>query len=503
MLDKALLSACDRSVCPRAMAKSSNADNIVARYIERVSELSQRRQQLPTQTELESLALELGLSKADLKLAQAEAKACRQRARTYCRVGRWEDAIAEFEGSALIPVTSPDILLDWAKAHKGRYEETGKKADRDQAQQLARQCLDIQPNFRAAAILLNELDVITPPSKGIVSSAKSIGLRTGQNLTDTIQPKLKGRVAPVLVGVVAIAGAAALGYLRAERRISVPQPAPQGEESNNTIASPPLPSASPAITRPNSPRTTSNQPSGAITIPAELKTGDGEPGLVLETRTSGLTRFSNGVANYRGQFMLVNQTQREISRTYAMLEYLDSDGTVIHSKPVKLLDSFQPVLRPGDRHPISVLDSSTNVGTLGTLASVRFTPNYSESTPAAASYPPAKVGKFTWGVSQPPGADIKIGIRHQTVNSYNAGASNYFKMTAEVTNTGTVNLKRLKLELDILDGQGQSIGTRPLLVSFGTRPPLLQGETRLVRTTVSIPRSPERYSIRVVDVEAL
>ena len=65
------------------MADSSRADDIVTRYIQRISELSHHKKKLPDQGELEAIALEMGMDEADIKLAKAEARACLQRARTY------------------------------------------------------------------------------------------------------------------------------------------------------------------------------------------------------------------------------------------------------------------------------------------------------------------------------------------------------------------------------------------------------------------------------------
>ena len=469
---------------------SGSNDDIVSRYIRRVSELSQRQQQLPNPTELEALALELGLSEADLKLAQAEARACLQRARTYKRVGRWGDAIAEFEAASLVPITDPEILLDWAHAHRGQYIETRTQEHWTKAQQLARQCLTLKPDCNTAAHFLNELDAIANPNPPNTLATPEPPLPQISPKKHELTLQARWRRAQVTIVASAAIGSAAMGYLRATNQLPTP---PRPVPSITTELSSP-PAASP-------PSTTHNGQQGTITIPAQLTPGEGGPGIELETRTSGLNRYNNSTY-YKGQFMVVNNTQREISKGSAQLEYLDTNGTVIHSKSVKLLDTFQPTLRPGDRHPLAIYDSNTRVPKLDQLAQIRLTPTYLESTPAAQSYPDTPTGKFVWGAPQPPGAAIQVGIRNQSTDSYGSSSSYYFKLTLEVTNTGSVNLNKLKFKVDILDSNNQSLETRPILVSYGNQPPLLRDETRLVRTTIALPRSPKKYQLTVVEVEA-
>ncbi|MEM9772253.1 MAG: tetratricopeptide repeat protein [Cyanobacteria bacterium P01_D01_bin.73] len=474
------------------MADSSHADDIVTRYIQRVSELSQRQKQLPQQSELEAIALELGMDASDLKLAQAEAYACLQRARTYKRVGRWEDAIAEFERAALVPITDPEVLLDWAQAHKGRYEEIKSQDNREQAQKLARQCLAIAPDSRPAALLLNELDMLATSSPREASSSQAVP--AAQKNKSKSQNGDLVRFASGLGVAGAIAGAAAFSYLNPTEQGTQPTsaPPPISIPSNPTTSAPP----------PSSTNTTSNASTqGTATIPAEFVPAANAAGLSLETRNSALTRYSTSTF-YKAAFSLTNNTKQEISEADAQLEYLDNNGNVLHVKEVKLIGLLNATLRPGDQQPVAVINSQSQVPQLDKLASVRLKTTHLKTAPAAASYPPSPVGKFAWVVSQPPGADIKIGIRNEAVSSYGNGATNYLKLVLEVTNTGSVNLEKLKLQVEVFDDQDQSLVTRPMFVSATTQPPLLSGETRLVKTTISVPRSPQKYRLTVVQAES-
>ncbi len=469
------------------MAEFTPADDIVTRYIQRISELSHHKKKLPDQTELEAIALEMGMDEADIKLAQAEARTCLQRARTYSRAGRWEDAIAEFERASLVPVTDADTLLEWAQAHQGRYQETRDRIHQEKAQRLARQCLSIAPDSQKAAQLLNQLDAIARSSPR--SAPPPLRRKPGGFLANA------GRA--VAVGVI-LAGVGVFGYLRAARvseRSGDPVPVPAPVEAPNAPVNAPN-TQSKSVTS----KGVSSAETGTNSIPAELIVGENGDGLVLETSNSSLTRYSNSTF-YKAAFSLVNNTQQEISEAEAQLEYLDDSGNVIHTKSVKIIGSLNATLRPGDRQPISIISSNTQAPNLDKLSNVRLKTTFLKTAPAPASYPASPVGKFGWAAAQPPGADIKIGVRTESVSSYQDGASNYLKLVLEVTNTGSVNLNKLKLQVEIFDDQDQSLETRPLFVSSTTAPPLVQGETRLVKTTIGTPRSPQKYTLMVVEAE--
>ncbi|MGD1939514.1 MAG: hypothetical protein ACFCA4_18470 [Cyanophyceae cyanobacterium] len=469
------------------MADSSRADDIVTRYIQRISELSHHKKKLPDQGELEAIALEMGMDEADIKLAKAEARACLQRARTYSRAGRWEDAIAEFERASLVPITDADTLLEWAQAHQGRYQETRDSLHRDKAQRLARQCLGIAPDSQKAAQLLNQLDAIASSSP---RSTPHGAPPPARRKTSGVLANTGRAVAVVLI----LAGVGAFGYLRAARvssRSGSPVPVDAPVNAPNTQ---PKGVTSKGVT------SKSVSGTGTETIPAELVVGENGAGLELETRNSGLTRYSNSTF-YKAAFSLINNTQQEISEAEAQLEYLDSSGNVLHTKSVKIIGSLNATLRPGDRQPVTVISSDQQVPNLDKLSNVRLKTTYLKTAPAPASYPASPTGNFGWAAAQPPGADLKIGIRTEAVSSFQNGASNYLNLVLEVTNAGSVNLSKLKLEVEVFDDQDQSLETRSVSVSSTLMPPLVQGETRLLKTTISVPRSPQKYTLMVVEAQ--
>ena len=114
-----------------------------------------------------------------------------------------------------------------------------------------------------------------------------------------------------------LAGVGAFGYLRAARvssRSGSPVPVDAPVNAPNTQ---PKGVTSKGVT------SKSVSGTGTETIPAELVVGENGAGLELETRNSGLTRYSNSTF-YKAAFSLINNTQQEISEAEAQLEYLDS-----------------------------------------------------------------------------------------------------------------------------------------------------------------------------------
>ncbi|MBE9197203.1 hypothetical protein IQ219_18265, partial [Synechocystis sp. LEGE 06083] len=70
---------------------------VIENYIQRVTELSQSTQRIPTSAELEAIAGELGIEPEEIKAAQKQATDHFTRAQGYMRLGYWDDAIAELD----------------------------------------------------------------------------------------------------------------------------------------------------------------------------------------------------------------------------------------------------------------------------------------------------------------------------------------------------------------------------------------------------------------------
>jgi tetratricopeptide (TPR) repeat protein len=134
------------------------SNNFIENYIQRVTELSQSPQRIPSATELEKMAADLGLSPEEIEEAQKQSQDHLTRAQGYMRLKHWDDAIEELiEAVALCPSNS-DLFLSLAAAHLGRWYQRHRRDDVENVRLRVRECLSIQPDSEEALNLLAKLD---------------------------------------------------------------------------------------------------------------------------------------------------------------------------------------------------------------------------------------------------------------------------------------------------------------------------------------------------------
>ncbi|MBD2654393.1 hypothetical protein H6G45_13055 [Synechocystis sp. FACHB-383] len=129
---------------------------VIENYIQRVTELSQSTQRIPTSTELEAIAGELGIEPEEIKAAQKQATDHFTRAQGYMRLGYWDDAIAELDDAIAFNPGESKFLLCSAEAHLGKWKHHHRAQDADQMHLRVRQCLSLDPGCEAALNLLGE-----------------------------------------------------------------------------------------------------------------------------------------------------------------------------------------------------------------------------------------------------------------------------------------------------------------------------------------------------------
>ncbi|MEB3228911.1 MAG: tetratricopeptide repeat protein [Synechocystis sp.] len=129
-------------------------NGVIEDYIQRVTELGQSTQRLPTASELEAIATELGIEPAEIQAAQRESQAHYTRAQGYMRLKYWDDAIAELREAIAFNPGQPEMLICLGQAHLGRWQQHHQQEDVDQLHLRVRQCLSLQPDSEAALTLL-------------------------------------------------------------------------------------------------------------------------------------------------------------------------------------------------------------------------------------------------------------------------------------------------------------------------------------------------------------
>ena len=127
---------------------------VIEDYIQRVTELSQSTQRIPTASELEAIATELGIDPSEIQAAQKHSQDHYTRAQGYMRLKCWDDAIAELQEAIAFNPSQPDMLICLGQAHLGRWQQKHQREDAEQLHLRVRQCLSIQPDSENALNLL-------------------------------------------------------------------------------------------------------------------------------------------------------------------------------------------------------------------------------------------------------------------------------------------------------------------------------------------------------------
>lgn len=154
----------------------SNTNQAIENYIQRVTELSQLGQKIPTNEELLIIASELGISDKEIATAQKQSQAHFIRAQGYVSLRHWDDAINELEEAlAFNPFNLPMLHL-LINAYLGRWKEKHNKQDEEQIKFRVKQCLEIQPDDQESLNLLAKLDQFVHNYKYQLYSISAISL---------------------------------------------------------------------------------------------------------------------------------------------------------------------------------------------------------------------------------------------------------------------------------------------------------------------------------------
>jgi len=147
-------------------------------YIQRVTELSQLGQKIPSSQDLLKIAQELGISDEEIQSAQRQSQAHFIRAQGYSTLCHWEDAIDELqEALAFNPFNLPMLHL-LINCYLGKWKIKHNSQDEEQIRVRVKQCLEIQPDDQESLKLLAELDKLIKRHQYQLWSLTGLGLLT-------------------------------------------------------------------------------------------------------------------------------------------------------------------------------------------------------------------------------------------------------------------------------------------------------------------------------------
>lgn len=447
----------------------------LATYLKRVMALKEERRRTPSEEELKSVAREIGLSEEDLAAIDQAAADHALRGQGFLDHRRFDDAITELEEAVSIAPRRVEWLHALAQAHLGRWQQVRDGVNRDRAEALARECLEIDPHHAASFEVLNELE-------GDASDVPSSGKRNAVLLTLFSVAMLL----TVVVGGIVLwhtVGDSAAPALETESKPTSSEPLSSEAQSSESAPSESAPNEAAAEER---------------DIPITLDAGSTGVVLGLDTRLSRRVSYSSGQSFYTLNAILQNRGVTELDKLGMRLELLDDTGKVVDHHTFDALSKATPVLRPGDAQALHQLKETSR-----TASTARLMVEIVEQNPAARVYATAVPVDFDWRVERTP--DLEITLRERSYrfseNALPKDGSGYFDTVIEIENTGERTLRALKLEAEIVgpDGAWTATDTNHVVVVSG--PTMRPGEVRLERFIEKVEARPSGYRLSVVAVQ--
>jgi tetratricopeptide (TPR) repeat protein len=423
-------------------------------YVERILALKSQKAAALSDDELRAIALDLGLTEADLAAGQEAAERSFQRGEGYLRHRRWGDAIHDLSAAAALAPGRVDVLHALAQAHAGRWKSERTRADREEAEAVSRRVLDLAPGHEASFVLLNDLDA---PSR-----------------TPGPDRWVNGRaIRPIALAIVVFGLLTLLTtQWRRDRQRDVPPPVPPAAQQPNRPAVAPL-----------------------VEVPVELTSDAKSAGMKLETRLSELSNYST--SSYHQQAIALTNTGKAAwQELVVQADFLDAKGRLLHREPIKALQDHEPEVRPGDLLVFNHLQKSTPQ-----LAKVRLQVTLRRELPMRALKVMPKPLTVDWAIERPAGVNLGFKERSGTVSRSAMFDTVYMKPIVEIENTGDVAVKTVRMELTTFDEAGKQLTRKDHLAVSGAGMALLPGETRLDHWHESVPKTYHHYQLKVIEVE--
>ncbi|WP_267383374.1 tetratricopeptide repeat protein [Cyanobacterium sp. uoEpiScrs1] len=132
------------------------SSSVIENYIQRVTELSQSSQRIPTTGEVEKIAAELGIEPDEIEAAQKQSHDHYVRAQGYMSLKHWDDAILELQEAVVFNPSNLEMLISLAGSYIGRWQEKHSYEDENNVRFRIRQCLVIKPDCKEALNLLEQ-----------------------------------------------------------------------------------------------------------------------------------------------------------------------------------------------------------------------------------------------------------------------------------------------------------------------------------------------------------
>ncbi len=447
-------------------------------YFSKILELQQQqRNRALSENELHDIALSLGVSEADWQFVQKVFENHRTRAQGYLQHSNWQDAIPEFEQALTLKPIDLTCLYGIARAYELKWQQSDNKTDAQQAENYAKQCLEIKPDHQEALKLISNLRQNKPTHS---RQKKTVAQKTMQSIL-------------ISVAVMVMVIAAAVVFLVQNPSNDYREPLPTIEE--NTTRSQ---NSSPVVEESN------NQDALAGKTPTIFVANEYAKNLELEVESALMKPYTSS-NSYSFEFKADLKLKAiEVDMLKFKVELLNTAGEVVAVDNQEVIKDYMPVFRNGDVVPIgfSIYRKDTDIPE---VKEVRLTLNGISAEENDAVFDKSPTIPVNWSFKKPSNFDIELRERQSVFEklTFQPNQTRH-RLVLEVLNTGKSSIKQLKIEVEWLDVQGKTLHTSDNIITYSSQPPIKRQQTRIDWFFENIPQPlgvVKNYRINVISID--
>ena len=434
----------------------SDLERKIEQFITKILEIQQARSQQPlSQSELQDIATDLGVTDSDWKYIEQVYQGHYKRGNGFLNHQNWEDALDELKQAHAIKPYEVSVLYDLALTYQGLWKEGGKKQHKKSAIHYARQCLTIKADHSGALQMLSDF------------RRKIFSLQRNKKRKESFK-EIRGWGVFFMITIAFI--------IFANWILSTDHPS----KSRNKQAD---------LTQPLNAHSENTPREENIELPVELVQDQKSKGLMLQIESSIYeVRHTKNSVNYfkfLGDLTIQDHT---ITLLYLKVEILNQQDSIIHTDHIKAVWDLSTTFRPGDVIPLNYSQTTKDIQETD-WKSIRFKVDAikKQALPsglAKENYPQIEV---KWKGYRSKNFDIQIRERERSIDEIkhlpSARDRVYEKPVLEIKNTGKYPINKLILEVKWYDQKDKELSTKVIKPNLSWMPTFKPGQKRVYTGT--------------------
>ncbi len=404
--------------------------------------------------DLKNIVLEMGMTESDWQLISDTFNGHALRGKGFLEYKNWEDAIKEFEQAHTLNPYNTDILYGLALSHKNLWHQTNMSSHKASAEQYAKMCININPQYKEAIALISEIKVAKNQS---VNSNQAKQINSNETLQTTPVKNQKLVIIMVISIFIAIFLIGIFFLLNQSSDADLKEPS----NSYSELKEPQVTIPTEDISEPQIP-----------VIFVENEQSKGLKFILDKIQADDYTTSYNVSA--KGYFKLENI---ELNELKIKADLLNNEDKVVSTKIIELARESNNTLRSGDLLPFEFSNYEEN-SALPQFKALRLAVSYIVKQEGNFKYEASKSKPINWAIEKPVNYDISIRERLSSVSKqFSTGI--FHQIVLEIENTGNSNIKVLQIQIVWFDKKNKLAKTDEFYITTDSYAPIKRGDIRI------------------------